>query len=264
MNLPATLAPPTNCPHCGTRLAIDGAFPFCPNFSCEYRVYGRLRKYVEVLDVKGAGEETLKQLVRAGWADTPADLFEVTEARFCQLERQGPKGFKKFQDGLRAKANVSPAYFFASLDIEGRGTFEAITAVPGLQTVAQIKEEATKHNYSLFAKALRVSVERAEDIVGQILERWDEVERLETHLTFKVAGDKLIGKTFCITGKLSRPRRDLENGIKDCGGMVSSSVTGRTTYLVTNDPTSTSSKMKKAHANGTQIIKEADLEEMLS
>jgi len=263
MNLPETLAPPTNCPHCGTTIAIDGAFPLCPNFNCEYRVYGRLRKYVEVLDVKGAGEETLKQLVRAGRANTPADLFEIDERDFCALERQGPKGFKKFQDGLRAKSLVSPAYFFAALDIEGRGTFEAITAVPGLQSVAQIKEAAAGGNFSLFAKALRVSPERAEDIVDQILERWDEVERLETHLTFKQAGDKLIGKTFCITGKLSRPRRDLENEIKDAGGMVSSSVTSRTTYLVCNDTASTSSKMKKAHKNGTQIIKEEALEEML-
>ena len=66
VTLPISLAPPTNCYYCKIPIVIDGAYPLCPNFNCWYRIYGRLRKFVEVLDVKGAGEETLKQIAEHG------------------------------------------------------------------------------------------------------------------------------------------------------------------------------------------------------
>jgi len=262
-DLPPELAPPRNCPFCGTKVEIDGAFPTCPNFSCSQRVYGRLRKFVETLDIKGAGEELLKQLVEAGHAKTPGDLYEIKEADFTKLTRQGEKGYKKFIEGLKARSEITVAEFFASLDIEGNGTFEAITAVPGLESYEGIMGAAFSEDVSLFAKAARVSPERAKNIIKQLNTRREEFGKLLKHTTFKTLGTKLHGLNFCITGSLSKPRSQIEATLKEAGAQVSSDVSKHTTHLVCNETDSTSSKMKKAKAKGVPVITEAQLYAML-
>jgi len=214
------------------------------------------------LDIKGAGEETLKQLVKSGLAQTPADLFNVSIVSFCKLERQGSKGYLKFISGLEAKKGMTTAEFFAALDVEGVLTWEAIVKVPGLQTVGQVKEQAAKENWELFDKALRVSMEKAKKITDAINNRLREIEALESKVIIKEVGSKLIGMTFCITGTLSKPRREIEAQIKGEGGQVGS-FTSRTTHLVTNESNSKSGKMRKAKEAGTSIITESSLQEML-
>ena len=68
---------------------------------------------------------------------------------------------------------------------------------------------------------------------------------------------------FCITGELSLPRSDIEKMIKKNGGIVVSSVSKNTSYLVTNEIESTSSKFIKAKTLGVPIKTEKDLLSML-
>lgn len=72
--------------------------------------------------------------------------------------------------------------------------------------------------------------------------------------------NKFGGKTFCITGKLTKyeNRDKLVDDIEKYGGKIVSSVTSKTNYLITNDPTSGSSKNQKAIKFGTKIITEDD------
>ena len=69
----------------------------------------------------------------------------------------------------------------------------------------------------------------------------------------------LGGKSFCITGTHSRPRKELVKMIEDAGGRVLNSVTKDLSYLVIADPSSTSSKATKARRYGTKLIDEATL-----
>ena len=74
------------------------------------------------------------------------------------------------------------------------------------------------------------------------------------------SNQKLAGKTFCITGKLIEfiNRHELIACIEKNGGIVVSSVTAKTNYLITNDKTSGSSKNKAAEKFGTEIITEQE------
>jgi DNA ligase (NAD+) len=69
--------------------------------------------------------------------------------------------------------------------------------------------------------------------------------------------------TFVITGALSRPREEIEQFIKTHGGKVSSSVSAKTTALITNETDSTSSKMKKAASLNIPIWNEDKLYEFV-
>ena len=70
---------------------------------------------------------------------------------------------------------------------------------------------------------------------------------------------KLLGKTFCITGKLSQPRKQIESWIINLGGKITSAAS--CDILVCNE-VSSSSKYKQAIKRGILIMTEEDLFEM--
>ena len=74
----------------------------------------------------------------------------------------------------------------------------------------------------------------------------------------------LTGKTFVITGSLEHfdNRDQLKALIEDAGGKVTGSVTKKTSYLINNDVTSSSSKNKKARELDIPILSEEDFMEM--
>jgi DNA ligase (NAD+) len=79
----------------------------------------------------------------------------------------------------------------------------------------------------------------------------------------KPAAGPLSGKTFCITGATSKPRKAVEKIIMDAGGVAKGSVGAGLSFLVTNDPDTGSSKMKSAKKHGVEVISEADLYRMI-
>ena len=75
----------------------------------------------------------------------------------------------------------------------------------------------------------------------------------------------LAGKTFVITGSVTRfkNREELKRFIEDRGGKAAGSVSAKTSYLINNDKTSSSSKNKKAKELGVPVISEEDFLKML-
>jgi DNA ligase (NAD+) len=72
-----------------------------------------------------------------------------------------------------------------------------------------------------------------------------------------LAEGPLNGKTFVLTGALSRPRPEFEKMIAAAGGKATGSVTKNTTYLVAGE--GGGSKRDKAAKLGIPIIGEAEL-----
>ena len=72
----------------------------------------------------------------------------------------------------------------------------------------------------------------------------------------------LTGKTFCITGSLSRPRKEIALMIKAAGGKVVSSVSGKLDFLVAGE--SSGSKLDKANRLSVTVLTESELESNIS
>ena len=68
----------------------------------------------------------------------------------------------------------------------------------------------------------------------------------------------LSGLSFVVTGSLNHyaSRNELKEEIERLGGKVTGSVTSKTTALINNDVTSSSSKNKKAKELGVPILSE--------
>lgn len=74
-------------------------------------------------------------------------------------------------------------------------------------------------------------------------------------------GQIFAGKTFVITGTLSRPRDEIKQMLESLGARVSGSVSAKTDFVLCGE--SAGSKEAKARALGVKIINEAELENML-
>jgi DNA ligase (NAD+) len=231
------------------------------------RLYGRIQKFADVLDVKGVGRETLVQMVEAKLVKTPSDLWDIPVSTYSKLEGRGEKHFQKLQDGLKAREEMTVSQFFASLDIEGLGTWDNICRVPGLQTYDEIMglyELAPMRLKQLLSQAVRVSPEKAQNIVDEIFLKKDDILALRGKVRFKNLGQKLMGKVFVVTGSCTaKSRSEIEKLIKENGGQVGSSVSSKTSFLITDDDASTSTKAKKARELNKPVITSQQFLEML-
>jgi DNA ligase (NAD+) len=75
-------------------------------------------------------------------------------------------------------------------------------------------------------------------------------------------GLPLSGKSFCVTGTLSRPREEVHDRIRAAGGTVHTSVKKGTNYLVAGDKVG-AAKSAKARSRGVAVIDEAGLDALL-
>jgi len=64
----------------------------------------------------------------------------------------------------------------------------------------------------------------------------------------------IAGKTFVLTGALSKPRKEIEDLIESLGGKTSSSVSKKTDFVLAGEDAG--SKLDKAKALGVKVITE--------
>ena len=73
----------------------------------------------------------------------------------------------------------------------------------------------------------------------------------------------LTGKSFCVTGVLSKKREDVQNDMRAAGGEIHDSVKKTRRYLVAGEKTG-KTKLTQAKKYGTKVISEAEMNELLS
>ena len=80
----------------------------------------------------------------------------------------------------------------------------------------------------------------------------------------EVTENPFNGKSVAVTGKLIHFTRDSINAkLESLGAKPASGVTAKTDYLINNDPTSSSSKNKKANELSIPIITEDEFLNMI-
>ena len=85
---------------------------------------------------------------------------------------------------------------------------------------------------------------------------WPDIEVVEADQ------QPFAGKTFVLTGTLSKPRQQIKELLQKLGAKVSGSVSKKTDYVVAGD--SAGSKREKAESLGVTVLDEEQLEELIS
>jgi DNA ligase (NAD+) len=249
--------PPTKCPTCKSTLEKLGEYLSCRNVECEALIEGRIQNWIDAQGILDWGEKLIAQLVEADLVSEPADLYKLKPEQIAKLERRGMVIATKVLANLKAPLPLSLPKFLAALGIENFGlqTAKAIVSA-GFDSIDKV--QAAK--LATLAALPGVGPAKAKAVTEGLKKRKGEIARLLAAGVVpvtKATGGPLAGKTFCFTGALSRPRKELEQMVEDRGGSLLAGVTKELQFLVMADPASGSSKSQKAKQYGTQCLDEA-------
>ena len=235
---------------------------YCENPQCEGRLVERLEHFCDRkkgLDIRGLSEQTLEKLVDWKWVESIKDLYNLSSR---QREWKNKPGF-----GEKSVDNI-----LVAIENSKHTTLEKFISAIGIpligERVSKILAEKCE-SWETFRNLIEKDSFSFEewDGFGYEMNRelkqfnYDEADELAKIFTFaiveKAGNDILKGKTFVITGKLSRKRDEIKAEIESLGGKVGSSITAKTDYLIANQPENTT-KYNTALAKGVPIITEEE------
>ena len=215
------------------------------------------------LDVDGMGRKLIEQLVEREYVQSPADLFALDKGTLESLDLVGPKKAENLLNSLDRSRDTTLSRLLFALGIPNVGHHLAEVLVnetgslDSLMTMEESELEAIDGvGPEVAASIFRYfSASANRELIGRLRElgvRWDEhTPSLEN------GPGPLSGKRFVFTGTLDEMTRDeAETRVKSLGGSVSSSVSGKTDYVVAGDRPG--SKLRAAERNGVQILNESE------
>lgn len=268
---------PDRCPVCGgeTRREEGEVAIRCVNPSCPAQLCRRLEHFASrnALDLKALGGRLAEVLVEKGVVRDPLDLFTLDYDNLRDLDVSQEQGTG---NGERETGNGEDDLFaFAEKQAAGRrfgrnadNLREAVAASRTLPLSRWIFAMGIPSVGVTTAKKIASGeLEPSEDVKLQIeswLERLAKLGIVPTEPKREVKSEGPLAGVGCVlTGTLSRPREEYAKLIEAAGGIVQSSVTKKTRYLVAGENTG-ATKTEKAKKLGTEVIDEARLKELLN
>ncbi len=266
----------TNCPECGTPLVKieDQAIHFCPNeLHCPPQVIGKMIHYVsrKALNIENLGSETIEQLYNAKLIENPADFYTLTSAQLLPLERMAKKSVDNILAGIDKSKTVPFERVLFGIGIKHVGetvakklakNFESIEALQkaSLEELMQVEDIGLK-----IAESIQLYFANPENVLMiERLKQYGIQLAKDPNAAPSAVSDKLAGKTFLFTGKLSLFSRDqAEEMVEQNGGRNISAVSKNLNYLVVGEKAG--SKLKKAQELGTiEILDEQQFLDLIN
>lgn len=264
---------PLSCPVCGKETVIredkDIKTLYCTNEDCLAKKIKSFAHFVSrnAMNIEGLSEATVEKLIGRGFIREPADLFHVENYKdeIVTMEGFGEKSYQNLKDSVEKARKTTLPKLIYSLGIANIGLSNA-------------KLICMHYHYDL-EQLLQADAEEltAIDGIGAVIAKaftnyfeWESNKTAFEHLLEEVEIEKIAinreeqslgGLVFVITGSVERfeNRNALKAYIEAKGGKVTGGVTGKTSYLINNDKTSSSSKNKKAKELGIPIMGEEEL-----
>jgi DNA ligase (NAD+) len=259
---------PEKCPVCGTKVVrTEGEVDYrCVNANCPAKLRETILHFASrgVMNIDGMGEALVNQLTDRGLVKNVADLYKLNEADLLSLERMGEKSAQNVLREIEAskKLPLERLIYGLGMRFVGERTAQFLAEHFGsLDALMHASEEELQQVNEVGPRIAQSIAEFFQESKNREL-----VERLrKAGLTFagikKERGTKLAGKTFVLTGTLTRPRDQVKKMIEDAGGRVAGSVSKKTDYVVAG--TDAGSKLDKAKELGVNVVGENDLDKLL-
>ena len=271
--------PPERCPVCDGELRqFDGeALLRCVNVACRAVVREAIRHFASrnARDVEGMGDWLVGELVRDGKVRDAADLYRLTVEQLADLKktndaRLGEKAAARIVASLEESKGRSLSRLIYALGIRFVGDSTAALlarrfgSIDALAAASAEELEEVEDIGARIAESVRAffDSERNRDLLDRLRKaglRFEEEARDDAG----AADRPLEGKVFVLTGTLAgMTRNEAAARLKALGGKVTSSVSGKTDYLVAGEKAG--SKLRKAEKLGVEVLDQTGLEELLS
>ena len=261
---------PEICPSCDTVCGKkEGeAVLRCLNQNCQAQLEGKIKHFVSknCMDIDGLGEKIVQLLIQNKLVTNISDIFELSHLQISALDRMGDKSASNIIDSINKSKNTTMARFIHGLGIRNVGNH-----------LSKILEKHFNYNFNNLINAQfeeLILIDEVGDIVAEsIINYFKDGNNLniinccfELGIQFSIPeqqSNKLINQIFVITGALSKlTRNEAKSLIEKNGGVVSSSVSKKTNFLLCGDKPG--SKYKKAQKLNINIINESQLKDLIN
>lgn len=258
---------PKTCPECGSEIVRpEGEVAHrCLNASCPAQLRERILHWAGrgAMDVDGLGDKLARQLVETGLVADLADLYELDADTVAGLDRMGEVSAANLIEALERSKSRGFRRVLHGLGIRFVGDTVAAalaSAFPSMEALMEADRETLEAVEGIGPKVAGAVIEffeREENrrLVERLAGHGVEMEREEPPGD---GGGPLEGRTVVLTGSLEGyTRPEAKAAIEAAGGRVTSSVSGKTDFVVAGaDP---GSKLEKARELGVEVLDEAGL-----
>lgn len=263
---------PQNCPACGGSTKIqklnDVESLYCINPDCPAKKVKAFSLFVsrDAMNIEGLSEATLEKFIARGFIHKLGDIFRLDsyKEKIVSMEGFGQKSYDNLIQSIEKAKDTTLVRILYGIGIAGIGLANAKVLCKHFDYDLEKIMSASKEDIS--------AIEGMGEVLATAIVDWfskeenravlkDLMENLQTTAPSVIVGEQtLVDKIFVITGDVHHfaNRSELKEFIESRGGKVTGSVTGKTTYLINNDVTSTSGKNKKAKELSVPIISEEE------
>ena len=258
---------PKSCPSCDSKLIERDIRLICENDVCDAKLRDRLNNYIKKIGIEDLSEKRIQELINANLLSTIDTIYDLSVEKLMTIDKVKDKLATKLVTSINKSKNVDLVKFLSSLGLSGAFNKCEKVVMNGFNSLDKVLKMTVEDLISVEGFAEKSS----EDFDSSITENNGLIEKLLSKGVI-VNDVELVnndsspvkGLKFCITGSLTRKRSEVAAEIKKSGGLIVSSVTSKTDYLITNDKESTSSKFKKAKELEIPILSEDSLTQLIS
>lgn len=261
---------PSHCPVCSGKVVKEREEDVawrCINPSCPAQLERGLEHFASraAMDIEGAGEAAIVQLVRLGIVKDFADIYSLAPSDLARLELFKEKKIANLLAAIRESRSRPLSRLLIALGIrhvgekaafvlaQKFGTLEKLAAVKGsqLEEIPDVGPVIARSVAEFFAQRE----------TKKLIERLRQAGVNMTERAAQVRNTALTGKTVVFTGELAGlSREEAQALVRAAGGNSSSSVSKETDFVVAGE--NPGSKFEKAKRLGVKIIGEQEFREM--
>jgi DNA ligase (NAD+) len=239
-------------------------FTKCPNRLCAGRQWQLLKHFASqgAMDIEGLGEKQVAALQRAGLVRTAADFYRLTPEALAALEGVGEVSARRLVDAIAASRDRPFGRVLFAIGLEEVGFVTGRNLAQQFRSIDRLLEASPEE----IEQTPGVGPIMAQTIASQLHDpaMLELIRALrERGLRFEEEGPPpgegpLSGKTFVLTGTLpDLTREQATERIVAAGGKVTSSVSGKTDYVVAGESPGT--KLAKAERLEVAVLDEDGL-----
>ncbi len=261
---------PKVCPVCGApTIREDGeVVTRCTGIECSAKALRNIVHFVskEGMEIDGLGYSIIEQLLDKKLINNIADIYSLKLEDVASLKKNGKKFAQNLIDAIEKSKSNDLFKLITGLGIRHIGAKSAKNLARKFRTMdnlmnASIEELSVQNDVGeITAKSIYefFREEQSIDLINKLKLAGVNMESLEEENT----DNRFEGKTFVLTGALSKYSRDEASDIiEKLGGKTSGSVSKKTSYVLAGEDAG--SKLTKAQNLGVTVITEEEFEEMI-
>lgn len=260
-----------NCPMCNSVLVRKDANHYCKNEHCPSRKIESLIHFSsrDAMYIEGFGESIVEDFYNLGYLKNIDDFYALDKYKdeLMLLEGFGEKSISKLLESASnsKKNSLERLLFGLGIRYVGKKTAKILSKYyktmdnlikadfDELKSINDIGDVIAKSIVDYFSDEKNINlINRLKDLNLNMRYLGEEVN---------TSNENINGKTFVITGTLSRPRDEIKEEIEGLGGNVTGSVTKKTDYVIAGEKAG--SKLTKANELGIRVLTEEEYNNML-